>query len=269
MEPLKEYKISPKWGEVGKNRPGRDAKPIAFTLEKAMEKVKHVSVEPPPLPPDWSEEERRIRLKRIFDHFAQQMGRDGYQYTEEVKPVLNQMTNYFMGIDCGLDLKKGILLIGEPGRGKSLIMEIWAKALRAIAQPPHRYPEERAAFVFQRVAALVSDLQSEQKEAAYQVSKLWTRKVANPKVSGVKFHACLDDIYKEEAEKLYKYGQNPMPEIYNARDKLLIRQGVITHATSNYFPDEKQMENYSEAMIDRFYQMFNFVTLTGESFRRK
>ena len=264
MEPLKEYKISEHWF-TGKRQ--KKTTTVAFNMEEALARLKAMPQKEPPPPALLTIEQRQIRLKKLFDYFAQLMTGDGYEYTEKIKPLLRTLTDYFMGVECGLDLSKGVLIIGEPGRGKSWIMEIWAKTLRSLADAQSDYHECKQAFHFARVKALVSQLQSKEGETAYQTEKLWLHKIWSPHNKELPFHACLDDIYKEEDERSYKYNQNPMPDIYNARDKHFVNHGLKLHGTANFHPDE--MEMYSDALRDRFYQMFNILHLEGQSFRRK
>jgi len=263
------YKVSPNWDRFLARRSG-NAEPPKTTIDQLLQKIEVIPDQEPEPEPELSLEERRVRLKKAFNHYAQLMTREGYEYNGHNRPILNTLTEHFLGQESGLDPAKGICLIGEPGRGKSQIMEIWAKTLTSLARVDGRYPEELHPVSFQRVVQLCRELQQQDQEKNKDLEKLYTRKVIHPDYfERLKFGVVLDDIGKEVIEKAYNYNVNPMIAIYNARYDLFEKQGVITHATTNCPPRDLEQLGFSEAMIDRFFGMFNFLHLFGESFRTK
>lgn len=285
LTPIREHRISRHWGldgydtlPIGYDKTVKIPEPLEINLDRFLSKLDpNVSPTPPPKP-KLTIEQRKYRLKSIYHEVATQLiqreGKEQYEYTEKTKPILNQLTGYFMGLpDCGLDLRKSILLIGSPGTGKSMVMETWSYVLKHYADASGLYPECFSSFQFKRVIELVREL-IKKNESAYILEKLYTRQITNPDCKELRFHICLDDIGKEEIEKAFPYKENPILPIYNARHKILIRQGVQfktqvrTHATTNFSPQDL-IAIYSPAMVDRFYQMFNFIYWPGQSYRKK
>lgn len=224
-----------------------------------------------PMTKEWTLEERIGYLKIDFHHQANRLAKEPYIYHLEVVPILNQLINYYVGEECGLDLNKGILLLGVPGCGKSIIMEAFSNVLRQGETRPggFRYRENRLGALFVEAKGLCREygtIQSKEgKELYWQTygSNL-SAKEAKQQEHFPANHLTIDDLYKEEIEKARVYGENPVIEILNMRVKLM-RYGIMTNGTANY--EIHTMEKYGEPAIDRLREMCNIIEFTNDSFR--
>jgi DNA replication protein DnaC len=208
--------------------------------------------------PELTEAEKIVQMKRDFHRAAsmmvQQYGYEQYTYTDENKSILNLLIRFFLNLTTEIPVRKGVMLIGEPGCGKSLIMETFSRILK-----------NENSFSFYPAISICNEREAlKNEEAIRDFFNRYGRRITRD--GGGLNHVCIDDLFKEETERAYSYGKNPLKQILNDRNNL-IRFGVKTHATANYTLAEMR-ETYGPALVDRLRQMFFVIELNQPSFRR-
>jgi hypothetical protein len=217
-----------------------------------------------------------VREEKNLQRITKQNGRnlDGHKelikvlagenwiFSNELKTLFNQQFDYFNGFeDSTLDLNKGILLIGNVGTGKTSTMDIFRSYLAKTENPNwFKMVESRMIirdFSKEKYAGL------EKHTYNYKPNSIGGM-VANP------ISICIDDLGLENREsKHYGESVDVMFELLADRYSIFTdpRYRKLTHATSN-LTTTKLKDLYGPRIIDRFTEMFNVVTLTGESKRK-
>lgn len=188
-----------------------------------------------------------------------------YQIDEHNAKVLKFLLYYFNGCKLAEDvfpeedykIHKNILLIGEPGTGKTLIMQIFADYLR----------ETGSDMVYKNISA--TQLMNYHKVNGHinkytynETDKSETYDGCNP------LHICLNDLgLKTESQKSFGTVLNQvMDEFLFARYEIYQQYQKRYHITSNL--SVKELKNRFESrLVDRF-KSFNVIELRGGS-RRK
>src|SRR5690606_6869500 len=149
----------------------------------------------------------------------------------------------------GLDLRKGVLLTGPIGCGKTCLMNLirfFRKTDRYIMKSCREI-----SFEFIRDGYEVIQRYSTQSFFIYQTKK-------KPRAH------CFDDLGTEQNLKYYGNECNVMAEILLSRYELFIYQGMMTHLTSNLSAGE--IENYyGNRVRSRMRQMFNQLSFDKNS----
>jgi DNA replication protein DnaC len=177
----------------------------------------------------------------------------GFKIDSENSEICEIMFNYFTNItDPRIDHKKGILLMGSVGTGKTDLFMIWQALMKNF-----RIAESRL-IVRDYLKDGIKGL--EKWSFNYQVNQ---HGVTRPEP----FVLCIDDfgLEKEEAGN-FGNKADVISELVADRYNLFRNQGIKTHAISNLA--EKLKDKYDERISDRFREMFNILKLTGKS-RRK
>ena len=169
------------------------------------------------------------------------------------KPVIIQLWFYLIydnRFEGNLD--KGILLHGDVGVGKTLLLESFVYLQNRLwnyhkTDDGRRY--QRATFIHStEIAGRMKSFESTRTD-----------------VDITKCPLAIDEIGREPREVL-DYGNVtcPMAELVSARaDK-----AIITHGTTNFsFKTLFSEDNYGEMIGDRMRSMFNFISLKGDSRR--
>jgi DNA replication protein DnaC len=173
-----------------------------------------------------------LLLKKLSDN--------RFERSADNKPVITQLklwlqnSTEFVG-----NTKKGILINGKIGSGKTLIMESFMRTYNSLAE--------------------------KEKQMQYKDSRLLFKEIIEDGVKafsgGVLF---IDDLGKEPLEYInYGYKSLPMVELLSERYRL----GRLTFATSNFSVDKTFREKYGDTISDRIKEMFNIIELKGESKR--
>ena len=173
----------------------------------------------------------------------------------EDHPVLQKLLIYFSqdklnASRYGINLKKGVLLTGPIGCGKTSLMTIFRLML----------PKER-----QFVVRSVREITFEFIRDGYSVI---------PKYSTCSYYQgqgtylpktyCFDDLGIESNIKYYGNETNVMGEILLSRYDLFIRQGMLTHATTNLSASELE-SIYGNRLRSRLREMVNLISFDEKS----
>jgi len=161
-----------------------------------------------------------------------------------------------------IDPRKGIILIGNPGSGKSILF----RTLRDVLESRHEIQlDGRTLFesrLFRRCNLYTCEHMAKLFMAKGEVglepfSKGAVHRNGRDKVLK---HACFDDLGAEELRNVYGNKKEVMVDIIQERYDLFLEHGLLTHFTSNLNPQE--IENrYSSRIRSRIRQMCNVIQL--------
>lgn len=180
------------------------------------------------------------------------------------RDVLRFMTYYFNGCKLAEDvfpnehyrLHKNLLLIGEPGTGKTMLMQIFSEYLR----------ETRNDNYFVNISA--TQLMNYYKVHGH-IDKYTYNECADEKASeGTPFNVCLNDLglMTENQKSFGTMLSQVTDEFLFARYEIYQQTGKRYHITSN-LAVKALKERFEQRLVDRF-KSFNVIELHGGS-RRK
>jgi DNA replication protein DnaC len=177
---------------------------------------------------------------RYLNHLGRQSYGPNFSVKVEDKDLLHKLLSYGISSEeqCaihGLDLRKGILLTGPVGCGKTSLMTL----LPAFMFPFQKYQVKTT----REIAAEFH------KEGFETIQKYGLR----PKP------ICLDDLGVEQNIKHFGNECNTIGEILLNRYDLFVNQGIVTHATTNLNADELE-EIYGIRVRSRLRSMFNLIS---------
>lgn len=144
----------------------------------------------------------------------------------------------------GIDLRKGLLLSGPIGCGKTTLMSL----VRRLEFP---------GFGYQMVSAREICLLF--MESGHAVIKHYGSAATRlPQVF------CFDDLGTETAMKYFGNETNVMAEIMLLRYDLYIHSGIPTHVTTNFSASELE-SFYGNRVRSRMREMFNLISFSGDA----
>lgn len=196
--------------------------------------------------------------KELFTKIAQKMlnentdEEDLFSIDENNESVINELLLYFIGSnESNLDFKKGIMLTGKIGTGKSFIMRV----LHYLNSNVFRVNYYK--FVTSRT--IIRGYQM----GGYDAIECYISS------NGREFPTILIDDIGSGIEIVNYFGNqsNIIAEILLERYEIFTRHGKLTHITTNLNADE--IENrYGDRVRSRMREMFNVLELKGND-RRK
>lgn len=160
-------------------------------------------------------------------------------------PVLEQLYKYsVMDRTFQGSLLRGIVLIGKYGCGKTVIMEAYARLVNGFTEQ-------------QSYASLPLQVKTSTKVYNEAKGVITNQMIFTPLV--------IDELGREpKTAKDYGNESAPLMDLLFERH----RRGITTHATGNFKLETLAKEDmYGPMLGDRLKQMFNFITLPGESRR--
>ena len=202
-------------------------------------------------------------------------------------PVIKMLILYFINdpdfekYGEGFSLKKGIMLRGDVGRGKTLLLKLFShipsintkaeiKTFRELRQ--HGWPDGLMFNSAYTINQFVSCKQVEREflKSGHAALDLFTRKdfAFSGKPEKMKIF-CFDDLGTESTNSKH-YGNNAMvmEEILMERYELFVEHGVKTHITTNLMRGEDLEQIYGTRIRSRIREMFNIIDMPGQD-RRK
>lgn len=149
-------------------------------------------------------------------------------------------------------LGKGLILLGNCGTGKTLLMRLFQK-------------NKRQVFRLANVKDIADEFSTDGAESRH------VEKVKNPVNDAESFYQpftglCLDDLGTEDVKMHYGNRKNVIGDLI---EKRYSRQntGVFLHATTN-MNLQQVTDFYGARVLSRMYEIFNFIELPGDD-RRK
>lgn len=159
-----------------------------------------------------------------------------FTYTQENKAVLSGISNQL------IEGKKGVLLRGNVGSGKTTIMKAFWMSLRTT----------KMGFGMKSALSLAGEFA----KGGYDEIDRYIKKPKSDTFTGI---FCFDDLGMEGNSKFYGNDLNVMAAIISHRYELF-KQGYLTHFTTN-MTDEEIEYNYGDAALSRLYEMCQFYVL--------
>lgn len=192
-------------------------------------------------------------MKRDFINSARTVCRE-FTVTPNIQNTLNILCKYFLGIEGDLSLNKGIFLVGGYGVGKSTIM---MSMRRWLADNWNKDDQLGNGFMVTSVEEIIQD---------YKESKSLDRWVNNSEDDyrpGAR-HLLINEFGLDLKDKIYGVDSiRIINQLMKMRYDLFQNYGKLTHVTSNFDPNSDD-----EALMDRYFEMFNVIEIEGESFRK-
>lgn len=196
------------------------------------------------------------QLKAVFNKEAEHYfnsKRRNFEVDEFNKNTLNLVCKYFSNDETfetmhKADLSKGFFFYGKPGTGKTSIFKI-------IQNISKKYNLKNIWFPITSTSDVVLEFNIDKQKDF--VIKKYTRG-----------NYLFDDLGAEDqANNVYVFGKDEIfIRIFEFRYNLFISKGIKTHLTSNLNISEIS-KRYGKRVEDRFYEMFNFIEIKGESRR--
>lgn len=179
---------------------------------------------------------------------------EGFEISDDVRPTYEVLSDYFGGKAGELDLRKGILLAGSIGTGKTIAMHVFAR-LKGFKVVSTRH-------VVRDFAKRGMDALDEYGREAFKMNPGGHRDRSQPKT------ICFDDLGLEDTNsQLYGNKANVMAEILIDRYEHWRFCGMMTHATTN-LNLTKIAELYGDRVMDRVKEIMNVVIMEGQSKRK-
>jgi energy-coupling factor transporter ATP-binding protein EcfA2 len=185
--------------------------------------------------------------------FLERHGRERYgpsfRIHEKDHALVYKLMVYFLALEpeaaaVDMDLKKGILLSGPIGCGKTRLLEL----MNLVA------PEVRKFGV-----KACRDVSFEFIEEGYAVIGRYSRMSYNEKGARTWF---FDDLGSEQALKYYGNECNVMGEVLLSRYDFFFISGMITHITTNLSASDIEAM-YGNRVRSRMREVFNLVSFPG------
>jgi DNA replication protein DnaC len=176
-----------------------------------------------------------------------------FEYTEELAAIHKNMLLYFLGNSRSeYDLNKGLYVYGDPGCGKSLLMQYVFKQFTAVLGV-NSY----------RVAQSIDIVRKTQKNGLLSIQEYVKADNKNPIV-------LLIDDFGAGNRKVNNYGTtvDVFSELVVNRYPYFSKHGIVTHFTSNIQPADFKKE-FDDRVSSRMAEMVNTVYLPKKDYRRE
>lgn len=182
---------------------------------------------------------------KFFEKRGQEMYGPKFHILQEDHQIIYKLVIYFLGHEeearrLGLDLRKGIMLTGPIGCGKTSLMSL----MRLV-------PAKDRNFTMKTARDISFEFIQEGYDVINRYSKLSFTGMG-PKIY------CFDDLGAEQNLKYYGNSCNVIGEIVLSRYDLFTSQGMISHVTTNYGAIEIE-QMYGVRVRSRMREMFNVL----------
>jgi DNA replication protein DnaC len=204
-----------------------------------------------------------IDLNNLPEHFVNQLKHKcvevgtlevmkQFEVTNENRYVINNMFYYFLGTEKTYDLKKGIMLCGTFGVGKTTLFNVIRRFINTI------FPFNQNAFILGSIEEIITEKDLMNSKYVYNVSS----------GNRVPKHLLINEFGHKYNIKNYGSDSDDIVEGFlMKRYDIFQYHKKLTHFTTNLGKEELIAE-YPPVIIDRFREMCNIVELGGNSFRK-
>lgn len=178
-----------------------------------------------------------------------------------MKPTLNDLVRWCLMLDGKLSPEKGLWLWGDIGTGKSTMLEII-----------RRYCNRYRPFQFYRDPDYPGEMRKYKMAYGFRITNasFVAGAFAKEGYPGIEdfirnCRQAFDEVGRESIPTGY-FGNMENVFQYIFQRRYDVRHGDFTHVTSNLSPDQIG-QVYGDHIYDRCFEMFNFVQMSGESWR--
>ena len=198
----------------------------------------------------------------IIKEIAGRLCNKPFDFDDNNMPVIKQFIKYFNGdvssTNNGYSLRKGLMISGTKGAGKTLLLEIFKKYCH-IKRLKHQFRIEFSDDMTDRYA-----------NSGYDGINLYMHnkhQIAVGVEPSKPISLCIDDLGVEKTTvKFYGSEEDVIAKILFVRYRLF-KQGYLTHASTNL--DAGMLKSrYGERLYSRFKEMFNYIYLPGDDRRQ-
>jgi len=185
-----------------------------------------------------------------------------YYFANEQNNIrqLGEACNTFYNVPTvKLSTNKGILIMGNTGRGKTLLM-------KAFAQNP------RISYIVVNAKTIRDNFKNKelsQKSCGVESTNYYAgdfKSLGSSMFNQKKYDLCIDDFGAEEMVNLYGNKEEPVLDVLMKR----LEEGLITHITTNLTFEEME-KRYGSRLVSRLNEQMNILFFSADSvdFRTK
>ncbi|WP_343694000.1 AAA family ATPase [Chitinophaga sp.] len=191
-------------------------------------------------------------LQRVSKTGKDLFGRD-FVIEDVDKPVVTRLLCYFLKDEAiaaaeGISLRKGVLLMGPVGCGKTALMKIMSNYCSSAERP-----------VFRACNEVVFDFNNKGYESLNQYTKN-----SFFSYSSVPRVYCFDDLGAEAMGYHFGSSSNVLTEILLSRYNHFVSRGMLTHLTTSMTSTELE-GIYGKSICSRIREMFNQIKFNNAS----
>jgi predicted ATPase len=182
-----------------------------------------------------------------------------FKIDSDNKKAIYGLIHYFFGNKMeaekySIDLKKGLMIRGNIGTGKSLLMKIFQQLMYFYNRELNQYYQ----FID------TSRVREEFVISGYSGTEKYTKKNCRNSIPNI---WCFDDLGLEgTVAKYFGSETNIMADILYHRYNLWSHFRIPTFITTNLLPSQIE-ELYGDRLRSRFHEMFNDIVLDGKDRR--
>jgi hypothetical protein len=227
-----------------------------------------------------------VRRANIYINLNNRGERKEYVTDEYIKPALRALLAYFTNdpdfekMGEHYSLKKGIMLRGDVGRGKTLMLKIFSniRSREHISHEPASFEELHSygwgdnvifdSYPLTHFASCAQIARHYTKDGEKALEKFVRAFYAADGMKDTVKPFVFDDLGTERESMNYGNRQDVMISIMSDRYELFVEHGIKTHCTTNLMSGEDIEKQYGSRIRSRCKEMFNVIDLRGED-RRK
>jgi hypothetical protein len=188
-----------------------------------------------------------------------EIGGPGFTINPYNNDLYGNLLRYFNGQPGMYDLKKGLIIYGGYGVGKSMAFSVMKLYMQS------NQPRENSnLFKSTSTDDIIEYYRSNQNLNFFG----WNRDTQNPRLPGRPINLFIDEFTVDRPERVYGVDiRSILINLMMLRYEVFIKQSKLTHLATNLNPGTIG-DILNEKLADRFIEMFNFIELKGTSFRK-
>ena len=195
-----------------------------------------------------------IAIKKLFLKIGSESIQN-FNVTKKHSVMITNLLKYFTGNSGEYDLNKGIYIHGDFGLGKTTLFRIIRTLLAQISPMDETGKRHNPNGYLITSIEQIIDTYKEDGNMDY----FGYRRDSKP------INICINEFGKSVNDKIYGTDADYLVNSLMMIRYELFQKGILTHVTSNFHPSKLKTE---KILSDRYVEMFNFIELKGDSFRR-